>query len=105
MERSNAETHSDHIRLAKIDEWEVAKTGLGRPIRKAAYVAPPDSEGCVTADSSDDEAPLVKLARKYRKVRDDSEDEEDIHLFEVGHRLQARKLRERAMRTSDLIPT
>lgn len=91
--------------MAKIDEWEVAKTGLGRPIRKAAYVVPPDNEGGVTADSSDDEAPLVKLARKYRKVRDDSEDKVDILLFEVGHLLKARDLREGAMGTSQLMTT
>jgi hypothetical protein len=36
--------HKELLRLAKLDEWEIPKNDQGRPLRKAAYVVPPESE-------------------------------------------------------------
>lgn len=36
--------HKELLRFAKIDEWDIPKDDGGRPLRKAAYVMPQDSE-------------------------------------------------------------
>ena len=41
--------HKELLRLAKLDQWELPKNENDRPLRKAAYVVPPDSE----SDSED----------------------------------------------------
>jgi hypothetical protein len=41
--------------LAKLDEWEIPKNDQGRPLRKAAYVVPPESElGTPESDGESD---------------------------------------------------
>jgi hypothetical protein len=47
--------HKELLQLAKIDEWDIPKNELGRPLRKAAYVVPPESES--NSDESDNETP------------------------------------------------
>lgn len=36
--------HKELLRFAKIDEWDIPKDDVGRPLRKATYVMPQDSE-------------------------------------------------------------
>ena len=58
----------------------------GKPKRRAAYVAPPDESE--TDDSIDDESvPLAKLAVRYRKERENSDNEDNIPQLELRRRL------------------
>ncbi len=76
------------LRAANIDEWDIPKTPEGRPMRKAAYVVPPeDSE---SEEDTEVEEPRRKIAKRYRHERDDSDDEDDIPLMELKKRLKAR---------------
>ena len=111
--------HAEHLRLAKIDEWEIPKTNTGRPIRRAQYVVPPESESSEESDSdegdsnSDNEtineqpptqsenAPLIKMARRLRTRRDSSSSEEDIPLMELADRLAERNKRLSGQTESD----
>ncbi|XP_062587953.1 superoxide-generating NADPH oxidase heavy chain subunit C-like [Saccostrea cucullata] len=133
--------HKELLRLAKIDEWELPTNEQGRPLRKAAYVMPPESQSDnnddnsetnneeqnsdnesidnnmseindnmsvnsdkdsvhsdsnksinnSSSDDSEDNIPLAKLAKKYRKERDNSSSEDDIPLFELSKRLEQAK--------------
>jgi hypothetical protein len=47
--------HKELLRLAKIDERDIPKNELCRPLRKSAYVVPPESE--TNSDESDNETP------------------------------------------------
>ena len=56
--------HTEHLRLANIDEWDIPKDQRGRPIRKAKYAVPPSSSS--SEDESDhSNEPLAKIAKKY----------------------------------------
>lgn len=103
--------HQELLRLAPIDEWKIPQDAEGRPIRKAAYVVPPESE-TKNSDNEDSEidldpqpineslsnsdeepsekAPLSKLAKRYRKERDDWSSEDDIPLMELSKRIKQR---------------
>lgn len=45
------------LRLAPIDEWKIPQDTEGRPIRKAAYVIPPEPE----TENSDNEDSEIDL--------------------------------------------
>lgn len=44
MDGKVTKAHKELLRFAKIDEWDIPKDDDGRPLRKAAYVMPQDSE-------------------------------------------------------------
>ena len=96
LDGRTVKVHARHLKLAKVDDWEIPKTSEGRPIRKAAYVVPPPDTDKSSSDSSESESvnPQMKLAAKYRREREDSDDEEDIPLMELAKRLKARECRE-----------
>lgn len=87
--------HAEHLRLANVDEWDIPKDDANKPIRKANYVISPDisdSDG-TSSTTSDDDAPLTKIANRYRKERDNSSDEEDIPLMELSNKLKQQQRR------------
>lgn len=47
------------LRLAPIDEWKIPQDTEGRPIRKAAYVIPPEPE--TETENSDNEDSEIDL--------------------------------------------
>lgn len=49
--------HQELLRLAPIDEWKIPQDAEGRPIRKAAYVVPPEPE----TENSDNEDSEIDL--------------------------------------------
>lgn len=51
MDGEVTKAHKELLRLAKIHEWDLPKNNNGRPLRKAAYVMPQDSE----SDNEDDD--------------------------------------------------
>ena len=68
--------HKELLRLAKM-EWEIPTNEQGRPLRKAAYVVPPDSE----SDSEDREDSLDKQPdrdnEKESEIGNSDSDESD----------------------------
>ncbi|MCG8034487.1 MAG: DDE-type integrase/transposase/recombinase, partial [Candidatus Thiodiazotropha taylori] len=87
---------SDNMRLANIDEWEIPKSQKQRKFRRAYYAMTPegtDNESMTSDTDSESEGPTTRLAKKYRKVRSDSEEEDHIPLAELASRLKARKAR------------
>ena len=90
---STTKAHARHLRPANIDNWEIPKENQGRPLRKSIYVVPPeDSNDNISTDESDEDIPLAKIAKKYRKERDDWSSEEDIPLMELKKRLRNKTL-------------
>ena len=69
--------------LANIDDWRISKDENGRKLRDAAYVVPPSASESETESDSDSEEnlPLAKLVKKYRRERESSSDESDIPFF------------------------
>lgn len=51
MDGKVTKAHKELLRFAKIDEWDIPQDDDGRPLRKAAYVMPQDSE----SDNDDDD--------------------------------------------------
>ncbi|MES9884949.1 MAG: hypothetical protein ABW185_29245, partial [Sedimenticola sp.] len=95
LDGTTSRVHAELLRAAHIDEWDIPKTADGRPLRKAAYVVPPeDSESEDEGEESDHEdSPLSKVAQKYVRERDNSDDEDNIPLMELAKRLRWRKQR------------
>ena len=82
--------HAEHLRLARVEEWEIPTNDSKKPYRRAAYVVPPQ-ESSEESSSSESEGgdPLPKIARWYRRERDDSSEEENIPLAELAGRIKA----------------
>ena len=77
------------MRLANLGDWEIPKEKKGRPKRRVKYVAPlSDSSGEGENELSDIEEPLSKLAKKYKRERETSSDEDNIPLMELPKRMQ-----------------
>ena len=55
---------------------------LQRPLRKTVYVIPPEDSSDEEARDTDQEGPYEKLAKKYQKERDDSDEEHNIPWIE-----------------------
>ena len=95
--------HAEHLRLAKIENWDIPPDDSSKPYRRAAYVVPPQESSEVGSGSeSQGGDPLSKIAKGYGRERDRSSDEENIPLAELAGRLKARKQRlEREQKTDD----
>ena len=96
LDGKTVKVHAEHIKLAKVNEWQIPKTATGRPRRIAAYVVPPESDHSDTSgesSNSDSTNIQLKLAKKYRRERENTSDEEDIPLMELSKRLKNRESR------------
>ena len=84
------------LRLAHVDEWQIANDEQSRRLRDAAYVIPSQASesGSDTDSESDENIPLAKLAKKCRHERESSSDEDDIPLMELRKRLRHREIRQ-----------
>lgn len=102
---TTSKVHAEMLRLAKID-WDDVESDEQqvRPMRKGQYVIPPRSESESETQDSDDEEPLLKLARKYRHERSDSESEDDIPLLELSKRLKSREQAAAQSKTQQELP-
>ena len=77
------------MRLANLGDWEIPKDKKGRPKRRVKYVAPlSDSSDEGDSELSDIEEPLSKLAKKYKRERENSSDEDNIPLMELAKRMR-----------------
>ena len=90
LDGTTTKAHAEHLRIADIDEWDPPKTREGRPKRKSAFVVPP-SDSSSDEDQPPEKDPLKRIARRYRRERSDSENEDDIPLAELARRLKSSK--------------
>ena len=90
LDGSTSRVHAEMLRAANIDEWVIPTSTDGRPLRKTAYVIPPEDSSDEESSDTDQEGPYEKLAKKYQKERDDSDEEDNIPLMELAKRLKAR---------------
>ena len=80
------------MRLANIDEWEIPKSQNQRKFRRAHYTITPEGTKSETmASDSESKGLEARLAKKYRKVRSDSEEEDHTPLAELARKLKAWK--------------
>ena len=95
LDNKTKETHARHLRLAKLDQWEVPKGQTGRKLRRATHAVTPESSDTDQSSeyNSSDNEPLAKVAKRMRKEREKSSDEESIPLFELARRLKNRDAR------------
>ena len=65
LDGTTSKVHSEMLRLANIDDWQVPKTQDNRHLRDAAYVVPPQASDSELSSDSDSEmdVPLAKLAK------------------------------------------
>ena len=90
LDGSTSRVHAEMLRAANIDEWVIPTSTGGRPLRKTAYVIPPEDSSDEESGDTDQQGPYEKLAKKYQKERDDSDEEDNIPLMELAKRLKAR---------------
>ena len=90
LDGSTSRVHAEMLRAANIDEWVIQTSTDGRPLRKTAYVIPPEESSNEESSDTKQEGPYEKLAKKYQKERDDSDEEDNIPLMELAKRLKAR---------------
>lgn len=92
LDGTTVKAHADHLRLADIDAWEIPKDRLGYPVRKAAYVVPPDSSSDESIDGNDEMVKqggaMDKVVRRARRERENSSDEDEIPLAELARKLR-----------------
>ena len=86
LDGKTTKTHAEHLRKANIENWDIPTDTEGKPKRRAAYAVPPD-ESDSDDSSSDDSVPLAKLAKRYRKERENSDNEDVIPQLELRRRL------------------
>ena len=109
LDGTTTKAHAEHLRLAKIDEWEIPKTKIGTRMRRAHFAVPPESESdsndneqqqdhnntSENSDSASDEyTPLAKLATRYKTARDHSSSEDEIPPIELSNRVNHREKRQ-----------
>jgi transposase InsO family protein len=84
--------HAEQIRLASL-EWEIPKQALKQNQRNATMAVPVETDSDIKSSSeSDDDTPLAKLAKMYRREIETSDEEDNIPLMELGKRLRARQI-------------
>ena len=77
------------MRLANLGDWEIPKDKYGRPKRRVKYVAPlSDSSDEGDDELYDIEKPYSTLAKKYKRERETSSDEDNIPLMELTKRMR-----------------
>ena len=54
MDGKVTKAHKELLRLAKIDTWDIPKDDNGRPLRKTAYAAAPESESNAESEEEQD---------------------------------------------------
>ena len=77
------------LRLANVEEWQMAKDENSKRSRDAAYIIPPTA----SADSDSDSEMTIriaKLAKNYRRERDNSENESDVPKMGLAKTLKCR---------------
>ena len=81
--------------MVNVDEWDIPKYNTNKPIRKANYVIHRDisDSDSISSETSEDDIPLNTIAKRYRKERDTSSDEEDIPLMELSNKLKQCQIR------------
>ena len=88
---TETKAHVEHLRLAKLDEWELPEATnhhTARPTRSKVYVMPSESE------SDTDSLPEPNrefYTRQLRGEREDSSSEDDIPLMELKKMLPDRQ--------------
>ena len=87
---STCKVHTEMLRLANIEDWQISKDENDKRLRDAAYVIPPEPSDSDSDSDPEMNLPLAKLAKRYRHERETSEDEEDIPLLELRNRLRHR---------------
>ena len=89
LDGSTCTVHAEMLRLANVEDWQMSKDENSKRLRDAAYVIPPNASSDSDSDS-EMSVPLAKLAKKYRRERDNSENESDIPKMELAKRLKCR---------------
>ena len=90
LDGSTSKAHAIDLNPVNLDEWDIPCTKDGRPMRMAAYVIPHD-ESMSEEDDSELEEPMKKIVKRYRREREDSDEEDDIPLMDLSKRLKAPK--------------
>jgi hypothetical protein len=70
--------HKELLRLAKLDEWEIPIYDQGRPLRKAAYVVPPESESDTPESDGESDNP-ERFNEENKEENADYESNEPVY--------------------------
>jgi len=93
LDSQTIKTHARHLRLAKIEDWDLPVDAESRTLRRANYVEPlsTDSDSSSTNSDTDDNIPLSKLADRYRQQLSDSESERNIPLRQLKKQVEYKR--------------
>jgi hypothetical protein len=84
--------HAEQIRLASL-EWEIPKQAHKQNMRNATMAVPVETDSDIKSSSeSDDDTPLAKIAKRYRRENETSDEEDNIPLVELGKCFRARQI-------------
>ena len=73
MDGHTCKVHAELLRPAKINDWQIPKSETGRPIRKAAYVIPPDDSESESLSESENEVTSSNLQNESDQIIQKSE--------------------------------
>ena len=84
--------HAEQIRLARL-EWEIPKQAHKQNMRNATMAVPVETDSDIKSSSeSDDDTPLAKIAKRYNRENETSDEEDNILLMELGKCLRAKQI-------------
>ena len=61
---STCKVHSEMLRLANIEDWQISKDETDKRLRDAAYVIPPELSDSDSDSDPEMNLPLAKLAKR-----------------------------------------
>ena len=104
LDSTTTKATADQLRLANLDWGELRQGNIynpkGRPFRKVQLAMPPEQSSS-DSETSDSKRELQrgkeKFIRHCRMMQSSSEDEENIPLYELKERFQARKERNESL--------
>ncbi|XP_069105832.1 uncharacterized protein [Argopecten irradians] len=92
LDGNTVKAHATDLRLAKIDDWEIPKDKAKSRLRQSTFAVPKDQSTSDESEEVDSEPVMKRIARRFRKERQSSSEEEDIPLMELAKRLRKNKM-------------
>ncbi|XP_067655940.1 uncharacterized protein [Haliotis asinina] len=92
LDGTTTRAHAEHLRVARLDQWEIPKDKQDKPRRRAYHVVPPSSSSSDNETEDNTQGPFSRIVKRYRQETSESEEEENIPLAELAKRMRQKPM-------------